>query len=173
MAIAKFSNTKVKVNLGFLSIEGNWEIDEIQRNAAWEMYVELSTRITTSELKENEGLLREALNSLYSLFATTRGILKKYGPIIATPGNPNDTTFGHLAVGILNKILRPTLAKWHPQLLDWEHQKPVGCSVTEHEANWKLHSNLRTELNEVRLKLIEYANVLGVVSGVANLIEDK
>ncbi len=76
MAIAKLSSTKFKVNLGFLAVETNWEIDEIQKKAAWEMYVELATRITTAELQKGEGLLREALNSLYSIFATTRGILK-------------------------------------------------------------------------------------------------
>ena len=171
MAIAKLSSTKFKVNLGFLSIEGNWKIDEIQKNAAWEMYVELAIRIATAKLEKGEGLLREALNSLYSLFTTTRGILKKYGPSIAIPSNPEDTTFGHLAIGILNNVLRPTLAKWHPLLLDWEQRKPTEVSITEHEINWEYNDELRIEINQMRIKLIEYANVLGEVSGVANLIE--
>ena len=72
MAIAKLSETKFKINLGFLELETTWEIDELQKNAAWEMYVELATRITTAKLNENDGLLREALTSLNSLFATTR-----------------------------------------------------------------------------------------------------
>lgn len=138
------------------------------------MYVELATRITTAELKEDEGLLREALTSLYSLFATTRKILKDYGPQIATPGNPGDTTFGHLAIAILNRVLRPTLSKWHPLLLDWEKQKPTDKSVTEHEVDWVYNKEVRKQFNDIRLKLIEYANVLGIVCGVAdNLIEWK
>jgi len=172
MAIAKLSSTKFKVNLGFLSVETNWEIDEIQKQAAWEMYVELATRISTVKLQKGEGLLREALSSLHSLFLTTREILKKYGPSIATPGEPNDTTFGHLAIGILNKVLRPTLAKWHPELLDWEQQKPTNKSVTEHEGAWEFDDKLREELNDIREKLIEYANVLGEVAGVSNLINE-
>jgi len=172
MAITRLSSTKFKINLGFLAVETNWEIDEIQKKAAWEMYVELATRITTEELRKGEGLLREALSSLYSFFATTRGILKKYGPSIATPANPEDTTFGHLAVSILNKILRPTLAKWHPILLDWEQQKTPERSIMEHEVQWEFNDKLRDELNQIRLKLIEYANVLGEVSGVANLIKE-
>lgn len=171
MTIAKLSETKFKVNLGFLELETTWEIDEPQQNAAWEMYVELATRITTAELKENEGLLREALNSLHSLFGITRELLKKYGPQIATAANPDDTTFGHLAVNILNRILRPVLAKWHPELLDWEQRKPVKKTTIEHEAEWELNGDLRNELNTIRIQLIEYANVLGTVSGVANLIE--
>jgi len=60
MSIAKLSESKFKVSLGFIQLESTWEIDEIQKKAAWEMYVELATRITTAELKEDEGRLREA-----------------------------------------------------------------------------------------------------------------
>lgn len=173
MAIAKLSETKFKINLGFLELETTWEIDELQKKAAWEMYVELATRITTAELKENDGLLREALTSLNSLFATTRELLKRFGPHIATPANPNDTTLGHLSLNILNRLLRPVLAKWHPELLDWEQQKPNDKTTTQHELDWQHNSELRNTLNELRIKLIEYANVLGTVSGVANLIEEN
>ena len=173
MGIAKLSETKFKVNLGFLEIETTWEIDDIQKKAAWEMYVELATRITTAELKENEGLLREALTSLHSLFGITRELLKRYGSHIATPGKPDDTTIGHLAVNILNKVIRPVLAKWHPKLLDWEHRKPMDKTSTQHESEWGDNTNLRLELNNIRKQLIEYANVLGTVSGVANLIEEE
>ena len=38
------------------------------------MYIELVTRIAVIELRPEEGLLREALSSLYSLFDTTRKI---------------------------------------------------------------------------------------------------
>ncbi|MCB0540606.1 MAG: hypothetical protein KDE33_24025, partial [Bacteroidetes bacterium] len=82
MANAKFKGFSIKVNLPFLDIEGEWEVDEQQRQAAWDIYVELVTRVTVQELKEDEGLLREALTSFYSLFQTTRDILKKYGPSI-------------------------------------------------------------------------------------------
>lgn len=169
MAIAKLSKTKFGINLGFLAIDAEWELDEVQKKAAWEMYVELATRITTAPLLPGEGLLREALTSLYSLFGTTREILKKHGPSIAIPGNPDDITFGHLAVAILNKVLRPVLAKWHPLLKDWEDQRAAGVSVTAHEAAWPDNEALRQELNRIRERLMEYADVLAEVSGVARL----
>lgn len=169
MPIARLSATKVGINLGFLSISSNWEIDDVQKKASWEMYVELVTRITTAPLHKEEGLLREALTSLYSLFGTTREILKKYGPAIAKPGNPEDITFGHLAVAILNKIVRPVLAKWHPVLTDWEAQKPENKSTTDHEKAWVHNDALRAEINQIREQLIEYADVLAEVAGVARL----
>ncbi|MEM9849621.1 MAG: hypothetical protein AAF847_17160 [Bacteroidota bacterium] len=169
MATAKFNNLRVKVKLPFLDLEGNWEIDETQRNAAWEIYVELVTRVTTAELKKHEGLLREALTSFYSMFGVTREILKKYGPSIAVLGHPDDITLGHIAVQVLNKVLRPLLAKWHPLLLDHENKKPHELSATQHEKDWINNDKLRTEIEQVRFQLIEYANVLAEVSGVSKL----
>lgn len=169
MATAKFKGFSIKVNLPFLDIEGEWEVDEQQRQAAWDIYVELVTRVTVQELKEGEGLLREALTSFYSLFQTTRDILKKYGPSIATPGEKDDTTLGHIAVAVLNKVLRPVLAHWHPLLKDYEDRRPEGVSATAHERSWEHAAALRGEIAKIREQLTEYADVLAEVSGVSKL----
>ena len=114
----KLTNVKVSLKLPYIAgIEGTWEPDEREQNASWEMYVELVTRISVAELKSDEGLLREALSSLYTLFNTTRDILRKYGPSVAQPKGKDNLSFGYLAVTVLNVVLRPVLAKWHPLLL--------------------------------------------------------
>ncbi len=82
----KLKNVSVKLEIPYIGgIEGTWEPDKEEQRAAWEMYVELITRISTVELGPEEGLLREALTSLYSLFATTRTILREHGPSVAQP----------------------------------------------------------------------------------------
>jgi len=81
--------------------------------------VELTTRIAVQPLNPEEGLLREALSSLYSIFGVTREILHKAGPSVAK--GPN--SFGPVAIEVLNKGLRPFLAKWHPLL--FTHEKNV------------------------------------------------
>ncbi len=69
----RLSKIGVELALPFLGkISGEWAPDEAERLAAWEMYVELATRITVQPLTPDEGLIREALTSYYSLFATTR-----------------------------------------------------------------------------------------------------
>jgi len=55
----------VKINFPFVNISGTWEVDENQRKAAWELYVELITRISIQELEPDQGLLREALPFLF------------------------------------------------------------------------------------------------------------
>ncbi len=70
---------KVSVNLPFGIGGAEWEADITERKAAWSLYIELVTRITVQSLEADQGLLREALNSLHSMFAITRQILREAG----------------------------------------------------------------------------------------------
>ena len=169
--MANLTSVKVGLKLPFIGeVEGTWEPDESEQNASWEMYVELVTRISITELKAGEGLLREALSSLYSLFHTTRGILRQYGPSVAQPKGEGKLSFGYLAVTILNVALRPVLAKWHPLLLDYESTKEASLSPVIHEGNWDKAGELRQVLNDVRRVLIEFADYLAQVADVPSLI---
>ena len=51
-----------------------------ERIAAWKIYIELLTRISLQPLKPEEGVIREALDSLYKLFQNMRVILEEGGP---------------------------------------------------------------------------------------------
>lgn len=117
---------------GIGGISGTWKPDESERQAAWELYVELVTRVAVVKLRPEEGLLREALSSLYSVFDSTRQILRKYGPAVAQPKEGGDLSFGHLSVTVLNTVLRPVLAEWHPLLLEYEATKGEDISFFEH-----------------------------------------
>ena len=74
--LEKWSMTSLKINLKFLEAEFNPKDDD--RYAAWELYVEMLTRITTQPLDNKHGNEKTALDSVFSLFPTTREILKKY-----------------------------------------------------------------------------------------------
>jgi hypothetical protein len=171
--VAKLKSVKVSLQLPYIGgVEGTWEPDESERSAAWELYVELITRISVAELEPGEGLLREALSSLHTLFDTIRGILRKYGPSIARPKSRDDDaiSFGYLAVTILNVVLRPVLEKWHPLLLDYENVRPKTAPSLEHELKWERNDELRRELSRVRLLLIEYGDILAKVADVPSLV---
>lgn len=160
---------QVGLKLGVLSITGTWKPSAEERRAAWELYVELATRVAVVPLSPGEGLLREALSSLYSLFATTRGILRQYGPVVAQPRPDGEYSFGELAVLVLNYELRPLLAKWHPLLEQWEASRPADQPRTGHEDAWEHAARLRSELEETRLRLVGYADLLAAAAGVPPL----
>jgi hypothetical protein len=165
------STFKVSLNLpfGLGGIEQTWEPDEDERRAAWELYVELSTRITTVPLQEDAGLLREALTSLYSLFGTTREILRRYGPGLARSKGDGTASFGILAVTILNNGVRPLLSVWHPLLQDHEDQRAGDVSRAEWEKSWARSGELRDALSEVRETIQQYADLLAEVADVPRL----
>ena len=137
---------KVAVSLPFGLGSAEWETDSTQRNAAWALYVELVTRIAVQELADDAGLVREAMNSLYTLFGTTREILRSAGPDV---GATHDSV-GGLAIAVLNKGLRPFLSHWHPVLQIWEAQRPIDRSPKDHEVLWTGEKTARQELSALR-----------------------
>lgn len=169
--MADLQDVKLSVKLPFVGVEGTWAPDKSEQEAAWEMYVELITRISVAPLAPEEGLLREALTSLYTIFGTTRAILRKYGPSVAQPKSDGDLSLGQIAVAILNRGLRPVLAKWHPTLLHYESTRQASVSPLEHERRWESNAEMRQVLDQVRETMTEYANVLAQVAGVPPLVE--
>lgn len=153
---------KISVALPFDLGKAEWRPDDTERRAAWALYVELVTRISVQELPDDKGLVREALNSLYSLFGTTRHILRDAGPDVGAC----IPSVGGLAIGVLNNGLRPFLSKWHPMLLDWEGRKPVERSAKEHEHLWEHNTTFRSELRDLREELERYAVILGKAAGI-------
>ncbi|MEM9892931.1 MAG: hypothetical protein AAF962_18860 [Actinomycetota bacterium] len=161
MALKKIT---FRLKAPFAEIGGEWEVEKAEQQAAWEMYVELATRVSVAPLGADEGLLREALASFYSLYDTTRQILRTYGPEVAkVPTTANDHlaySFGYLAAWILNGVLRPLLANWHPALEDWEAKRADDVSRREHERAWDHHDELRDEIEKIRIVLNDYAWIL-------------
>lgn len=152
---------KVSVSLPFGIGSAEWESDPTQRRAAWSLYVELVTRIAVQPLGTQEGLLRETLSSLHSLFATTRTILREAGPDV---GMSQDSV-GGIAIAVLNNGLRPLLAKWHPLLLAWEAGRGPTDNPKAHEDAWTEAPKLREELGALIKELEKYADALATIAG--------
>jgi hypothetical protein len=158
---------EVKLDLKFLSIGGTWEPNDAERKAAWELYVELVTRISVVPFRD--GIAREALTSLNSLFGQSREILRRYGPEVAEPKPDGEYNLGFLTVAMLNFALRPVLSYWHPELQVWETARPVGMPVKTHEDAWPRIVELRVALDQTRVVLTTYATVLGTACGLPDL----
>ncbi|HYW27173.1 MAG TPA: helix-turn-helix transcriptional regulator [Terriglobales bacterium] len=140
-------------------------VDTDQQAAAWEIYVELVTRIAVVELGADQGVLREALGSLHSLFGIIRSILRRHGPAVARAGaEPSEVSV--LAMAILNDVLRPLLADWHPRLLEHESRCPAGLSPTEHERAWARNEEMREALAGTRVLLADFARMLADAAAV-------
>jgi hypothetical protein len=142
--LKQWKMTKLQLNPPFLNIELNFA--DADKDAAWEMYIELLTRITTQTLDTKDGDEKTALDSIYSLFPTTRSIIKQHGR--------NSLEFTKLAIVVLNQIIRPFTAKWHK------------LSVSGAFADPAQRLAFRDELTVLQADLRNYTGMLGQMAGV-------
>ena len=160
----------VTLKTPFLDIGGTWEPNDAERRAAWELYVELITRVAVVPLPADQGLLREALTSMYQLFGIHREVLRRYGPSVAEPKKDGQYNLGYLAVATLNYAVRPFLAQWHPTLSDWEARRPADVPAGAYERGWDQQALLRADLDRVRGYLRTYAHWLSEACEVPDLL---
>ncbi len=140
----EWSMTGLKINAGFLELE--WEPKDADRDAAWELYIELLTRITTQPLPPDHGVEKTALDSVFSLFGLTRDIIKRHGR--------GCTEFTKLAIVVLNQIVRPFTADWHRRSVEGAFKDLALCQM------------FRQELTALQTQLTHYTRMLGDMAGV-------
>ena len=160
----------LNINLPFGLGGATIEINENQQHAAWALYVEMATRVAGEELKPGMGSAREALNSLYSLFETTRAVLREAGPGAAK----GPDSVGPLAIRILNQGLRPFMLRWHSSLGAFEDAEAVAqrekfggrTLVLVDESQWPDIDAFYVDLEQLRQGLLKYIDALGRIAGV-------
>lgn len=139
--------TSLKISPPFLEME--WKPQEADKDAAWELYIELLTRITTQPLPINHGNEKTALDSIYSLFDLTRVIIKSH--------KRDCIEFTKIAIVVLNQIIRPFTAKWHKISIEKGFADSDSCK------------SFREELLELQKQLCIYTKMLADMAGVEDL----
>jgi len=150
---------RVSLSLPFGIGKAEWEADPSERRAAWDLYIELVTRVAVDRVDQTPipgNGEAEALASLYSLFSATRDILKSAGPDIAR----SRESVGAVALAVLNRGVRPFLGKWHSRLEAWK------ASGRPDQGVWPDGEVFRTEMRTLQSALGEYAKALAVIAGV-------
>jgi hypothetical protein len=148
------SLTEIRLTVPQLS-ELVFVVNNDAKQTAWQLFIQVSTRVSTQPLVQEEGFLREALDSLYELFGQIRDLLMKGQPTRAAQGK----TVEYLALTMLNQELRPFLSKWHPRLTRFEQ------SGNGQEATWPQNSEFRGELESMRKRLLEFSLAFARLAG--------
>ena len=144
---ARFQLKNITLNAGIAKAKISFKSSD--RDAAWELYIEMLTRIVTQHLPPKSGDEQSALDSVYTLFPTTREVLRRHG---------NGTIeFSKVAVPMLNQIVRPFTTKWHKE------------SLAKAFNNEKKRQEFRMELEELLNDLRKYNRMLAEIAGVEDL----
>lgn len=162
----------VAIAHGSDSIGGPWHPSETECRAAWELTVELTTRVPVIPLRDEEGLLEEALLSLANLFGATRMILRQHGPVVAEH-RPGELSFAVLAGLMLNQVVRPVTAYWHPRLSEYVETRPSGTSRAERESVWPEREQLRHVLRSLGQTLSEFAEYFARASSAQEFVRTQ
>lgn len=125
-----------------------WSATEADRRLAWEIYVELATRIATVDLDDEKGNDRSALNSVYNLFKLSRECMRSYGPEAANAGA--------LVTAFLNGRIRKFTEHWHQISLNEGWQEGVQKAPNE---------EFRAALKPLQVELRKIAAALSLLAG--------
>jgi hypothetical protein len=90
-----------------------WAPGPADRGLAWDLLVEMQTRVTLQSLDDDEGDDLAALKSVYDLFRYARDFMHRHGV--------DSAKTAALITAFLNHHVRPFTARWHRQSLeqDW------------------------------------------------------
>lgn len=142
--LEQWDMTSLKIKTPFLDME--WKPQDEDKSAAWELYIELLTRITTQPLDDTHGDEETALKSIHSIFGLTREVIKKNGR--------HCIEFTKIAIVVLNQVIRPFTAKWHRLSIQGAFSNKETCN------------EFREELTQLQNILIIYTKMLGDMAGI-------
>ncbi len=149
--LSQFRLEGVRLNVKFATFDV--DLTDHDKNAAWDLYVEMLTRIATQPLPTIHGSEDQALASVYSLFPTTREILRRRGP--------STIEFSKIAIPVLNQVVRPFTAKWHRESLVGAFDDPARCI------------EFRQELASLQVHLRNYNRLLASIADVEDLTDPE
>ncbi|OQY52255.1 MAG: hypothetical protein B6245_23800 [Desulfobacteraceae bacterium 4572_88] len=147
--LEKWEMASLKIKTPFLETE--WKPQDEDKAAAWELYVELLTRITTQVLDDTHGDEKTALDSVFALFSITRNVIKHNGR--------GCIEFTKIAIVVLNQVIRPFTAKWHKLSTKGAFEQADKCR------------EFRRELKALQTELRKYTKMLADMAGVEDLTD--
>ena len=147
--LEKFHLEKIQLNTKLVNAEILFKSTD--QDVAWELYIEMLTRIVTQPLPSEAGDEQTALDSVYSLFSTTREILRRCGR--------GTIQFSKIAIPVLNQVVRPFTTKWHKESL---------ADAFQEESKRKA---FREELETLQEDLRNYNRMLAEIAGVEDLTD--
>ena len=148
---SNFQLERISLNVMGVGLSLDVEFNEDDKDAAWEIYIEMLTRILTQPLPSEAGDEQTALDSVYSLLATTREILRRRGW--------GTIQFSKVAIPVLNQVVRPFTAGWHRKSLANAFDDPAQ------------RQEFRDGLAALQADLRNYKRLLANIAGVEDLTD--
>ncbi len=135
----------------------------LDRQIAYEIWVELSTRKIGLKIDLDHDVIAEIYDSWYQFFGVTRDLIKQ---IPVTKFRRRDTErIVRLSVEVLNIGLRPHLTRWQARFRHWsaaqmERQDNVDVSPQDLQKLFPDYGTLSRDMMTVNARLIRYRDAM-------------
>ena len=146
------SNSKVKL-----------KYDSRDRQIAYKLWVELSTRKIGLEFEKGYDVISEVYDSWYEFFKIARELLKEIP--VEKIQDDKETSLVEISIQILNKCVRPHLTKWQAKYRKWyenelEKNKDKQISPQEIQKEYEYYDEMVDDILNVNKKIKEYSKIL-------------
>tara|TARA_R110002124_G_scaffold287337_2_gene473381 strand:+ start:5510 stop:6187 length:678 start_codon:yes stop_codon:yes gene_type:complete len=143
--------------LGFGDQKISFKPNQIDRQIAYSIWVELSTRKIGLPIDLNDDVITEIYDSWYSFFGVTRELIKE---IPASKVRKDSTSkIIHLSIEVLNEGLRPHLTKWQARFRHWYERQiedKFDASPQDMQKKFPDYEALRSDMEAVNVSLMNY-----------------
>ena len=149
-----------EVKLGIGNNTVTMRCDYRDREIAFKLWVEMSTRKIGLILDEEHDVLHEVYDSWYEFFKIARELIKNI-PVHCL--DVNGTSLVDVSVKVLNNCIRPHLTKWQAQYRKWYDEYAEngrGQTPQQIQKNYEHYEAMVKDIIGVNQKLIEYKNLL-------------
>ena len=138
------------------------------KQIAYEIWVELSTRKIGLKIDLEHDIIIEVYDSWYAFFGITRNLIRSID--IIKLGDPSTEKIVSLSIDILNEGVRPHLTKWQSRYRYWlkkelEKEDAEDTSIQDIQKRFPGYEELTKDLLRVNKNLIAYRKKLHEMLG--------
>ena len=168
VAVSRLNDFEIDgAEMGFGDHTISFKPNDTDRQIAYSIWVELSTRKVGLPIEIEDDVISEVYDSWYSFFAVTRDLIKDI-PVSKVRGDSTGKIID-LSIEVLNEGLRPHLTKWQARFRHWyeaQLEKKEDVSPQDLQKKFPEYDALCADLLAVNNRLIKYRmKMIEVVRG--------
>jgi hypothetical protein len=157
----KFEIDQAEVGIGATKLK--LAINETDRQIAYKIWVELSTRKIGLPIDLEHDVISEVYDSWHTFFSVTRELVKDV-PVNKFRRKETEEIV-RMSIGVLNDGLRPHLTRWQARFRRWyvkasEHTDFGEHSPQEIQQKFPKYDELQKDLLEVNQRLMAYRKLM-------------
>lgn len=153
--------SEVKLGIGENTITFTPEYSD--REIAYKLWVELSTRKLGLPINLDEDVIVELYNSWYDFFGVARELIKEFP--ITKLNNDNEKDLVEITIELLNDVLRNHLTKWQAKFRKWYNEElessyNIDLTPQKIQEKYEEYEELTEDMIKINNNLKYYQDIL-------------